>query len=44
MLVDDQQLVTDALTHLLTLERDIAVVGVAATVAQARTLARQPLR
>ena len=43
MLVDDQQLVTDALSRLLMREPDIAVVGVAASVAEARTLARQPV-
>ena len=43
LLVDDHQLVTDALSRLLSREPDIVVVGIAATVAEARTLARHPV-
>jgi DNA-binding NarL/FixJ family response regulator len=43
MLVDDHQLVTDALSRLLMREPDMVVVGIAATVAEARNLARQPV-
>ena len=41
LLVDDQQLLTDSLSRLLTAEPDIEVVGVAGTVAEARHLARE---
>ncbi len=42
-LVDDQQLLTGALTRILDREADIEVVGVAASVAEARAAARQPV-
>jgi DNA-binding NarL/FixJ family response regulator len=41
LLVDDQQLLTDSLARLLESEPDITVVGVAASVAEVRQLARQ---
>jgi DNA-binding NarL/FixJ family response regulator len=41
LLVDDQQLLTDSLARLLAVEPDIAVMGVAGTVAAARSLARE---
>jgi DNA-binding NarL/FixJ family response regulator len=41
LLVDDQQLLTDSLARLLAAEPDIEVVGVAATVAEARAQARE---
>ena len=41
LLVDDQQLLTDSLARLLAAEPDIEVVGVAATVAEARAHARE---
>lgn len=40
LLVDDQQLLTDALAQVLAREPDIDVVGVAGTVAEAKALAR----
>lgn len=43
LLVDDHQLLTGALSQMLALERDIEVVGVAGTVADARTMARERL-
>jgi len=43
MLVDDHQLVTDALSRLLAREPDMTVIGIAATVAEARNLARHPV-
>jgi DNA-binding NarL/FixJ family response regulator len=43
LLVDDQQLLTGALTRILDREADIEVVGVAASVAEARAAARQPV-
>jgi len=43
LLVDDHQLLTDALSRALAREPDIDVVGVAGTVAAARKLAEQPL-
>jgi DNA-binding NarL/FixJ family response regulator len=43
LLVDDQALLTDSLARLLAAEPDIDVVGVAATVAEARTLSRDPM-
>jgi len=41
LLVDDHQLLTDALSDLLQREPDIEIVGVAASVAEARDAARQ---
>src|SRR3990170_566694 len=41
LLVDDHQLLTDALAQLLSHEPDLAVVGVAGSVAEARTAARE---
>ena len=41
LLVDDHQLLTDSLARLLQAEADIDVVGVAATVAEAKQLARE---
>ncbi len=41
LLVDDQQLLTDSLARLLAVEPDITVMGVAGTVAAARSLARE---
>ena len=41
LLVDDHQLLTDALAQLLSHEPDLAVVGVAASVAEARAAARE---
>jgi DNA-binding NarL/FixJ family response regulator len=41
LLVDDHQLLTDSLARLLAAEPDIAVVGVGASVADARRLARE---
>jgi DNA-binding NarL/FixJ family response regulator len=43
LLVDDHQLLTEALAKMLALEPDITVVGVAGTVADAKTLARERL-
>jgi two-component system, NarL family, nitrate/nitrite response regulator NarL len=43
LLVDDHQLLTGALSQMLGLERDIEVVGVAGTVADARAMARERL-
>jgi DNA-binding NarL/FixJ family response regulator len=43
LLVDDHQLLTGALSQMLALERDIDIVGVAGTVAEARTMARERL-
>lgn len=43
LLVDDQQLLTGALTRILEREPDIVVVGVAASVAEARAAARRPV-
>src|SRR5450756_3002931 len=43
LLVDDHQLLTGALSQILSRERDITVVGVAATVAEAKALARERL-
>lgn len=43
LLVDDHELVTDALSRLLNREPDIEVVGIASTVQEARDLAREPL-
>src|SRR5450759_3622557 len=43
LLVDDHQLLTGALSQILSRERDIVVVGVAATVAEAKALARERL-
>jgi DNA-binding NarL/FixJ family response regulator len=43
LLVDDHQLLTGALSQMLALERDIEVVGVAGTVADARNFARERL-
>src|SRR6185437_10946199 len=43
MLVDDHQLLTGSLAALLEREPDIEVVGVAASVAQARSIARERL-
>lgn len=43
LLVDDHQLLTGALTRILDREADIEVVGVAASVAEARAAARQPV-
>lgn len=40
LLVDDHQLLTDSLARLLAVEPDIDVIGVAGTVAAARTMAR----
>ncbi|MFL5756105.1 MAG: response regulator [Chloroflexota bacterium] len=41
LLVDDHQLLTESLAKILSLEPDITVIGVAATVADAKTLARE---
>jgi two-component system response regulator DevR len=41
LLVDDQQLLTDSLARLLAAEPDIEVVGVAATVAEAKARSRE---
>jgi two-component system response regulator DevR len=41
LLVDDHQLLTGSLAQLLERERDIEVVGIAATVAEAKALARE---
>jgi len=43
MLVDDHQLLTGSLAQLLGLEPDIVVVGVAATAAEAKLIASQPM-
>ena len=43
LLVDDHQLLTDSLARMLAAEDDIEVVGIAATVAEARLLAREPM-
>lgn len=43
LLVDDHQLLTGALSGMLSRESDILVVGVAGTVAEARSLARERL-
>jgi DNA-binding NarL/FixJ family response regulator len=43
LLVDDHQLLTDALASLLSREPDIEIMGVAASVAQARDAAREPM-
>ena len=43
LLVDDHQLLTDSLARLLTAEPDIEVVGIAASVAEARRLVRDRL-
>jgi DNA-binding NarL/FixJ family response regulator len=43
LLVDDHQLVSDALSRLLSREPDIEVVGIASTVQEARDLATDPL-
>ena len=43
LLVDDHQLLTEALAKMLALEPDITVVGVAGTVADAKSLARERL-
>jgi DNA-binding NarL/FixJ family response regulator len=43
LLVDDHVLLTDALSQILVRETDIHVVGVAATVAEAKALARERL-
>jgi NarL family two-component system response regulator LiaR len=43
LLVDDHQLLTDALTGLMRHAPDLEVVGVAASVAEAREAARKPL-
>ena len=43
LLVDDHQLLTGALSQMLTQESDIQVVGVASTVADAKRLARERL-
>jgi DNA-binding NarL/FixJ family response regulator len=43
LLVDDHQLLTDALSGLLQREPDIEIVGVAASVAEARSAAREPM-
>ena len=43
LLVDDHQLLTDALSGLLQREPDIEIVGVAGTVAEARAATRQPM-
>jgi DNA-binding NarL/FixJ family response regulator len=41
LLVDDHQLLTDSLARLLSAEPDIAVVGIAGSVGEARALARE---
>ena len=43
LLVDDHRLLTGALSQVLAREPDIEVMGIAATVAQAKELARDPL-
>jgi DNA-binding NarL/FixJ family response regulator len=43
LLVDDHQLLTEALAKILALEPDISVVGVAGTVADAKAMARERL-
>ena len=43
MLVDDHQLLTDALSRVLTREPDIEVIAIAGTVEEARNLSRAPL-
>ncbi len=43
LLVDDHQLLTGALARMMANESDISVVGVAATVAEAKTIARERL-
>lgn len=43
LLVDDHQLLTEALARILELEPDISVVGVAGSVADAKTMARERL-
>ena len=43
LLVDDHQLLTGALSRMLASEPDIVVVGVAGTVAEAKTIARERL-
>ncbi len=43
LLVDDHQLLTGALSRILAREPDIEVVGVAASVAEARSATRQPV-
>jgi two-component system, NarL family, nitrate/nitrite response regulator NarL len=43
LLVDDHQLLTDALSGLIRHAADLEIVGVAATVAQAREAAKKPL-
>jgi DNA-binding NarL/FixJ family response regulator len=43
LLVDDHQLLTGALSRMMASEPDIQVVGVAATVAEAKTIARERL-
>jgi DNA-binding NarL/FixJ family response regulator len=43
LLVDDHQLLTGALSQMLSLENDIDVVGIAGTVADARSMARERL-
>jgi DNA-binding NarL/FixJ family response regulator len=43
LLVDDQALLTDSLARLLAAEPDIDVVGVAATVSEARALSHAPM-
>jgi DNA-binding NarL/FixJ family response regulator len=43
LLVDDHQLLTDALGHILEREPDIEVVGVARSVAEARSIGREPV-
>jgi two-component system NarL family response regulator len=43
LLVDDHQLLTGALSRMLADESDITVVGIAATVAEAKTIARERL-
>lgn len=43
LLVDDQQILTDALSRLLMREGDIEVVGIAGTVQEARNLTQGPL-
>lgn len=43
LLVDDHQLLTGALSQMLSLENDIEIVGIAGTVADARNMARERL-
>jgi DNA-binding NarL/FixJ family response regulator len=43
LLVDDHQLLTGALARMMANESDISVVGIAATVAEAKTIARERL-